>query len=51
VWRWPAWSRGGQALPLAGPLILVAGLYGWRLFHGHFLESRAKRCLASPFGQ
>jgi len=46
-----AWATGLEALPLAGPLLLVAGLFGWRVFFGHFLESRARRRLATLFGQ
>jgi adenylate cyclase len=46
-----AWAGGRQGLPLAGPLVLVAGLFGWRVFFGHFLESRDRRRLATLFGQ
>jgi len=46
-----AWSALQLALPLAGPLVLVAGWFGWRLFFGHFVESRARRRLAELFGQ
>lgn len=46
-----AWAGGRLGLPLAGPLVLVAGLFGWRVFFGHFLESRDRRRLATLFGQ
>lgn len=46
-----AWASSRLALPLAGPLILVATMFAWRVFYGHFLEARARRRLAALFGQ
>lgn len=44
-------ATGLEALPLAGPLLLLAGLFDRRVFFGHFLESRDRRRLATLFGQ
>lgn len=46
-----AWATLGWSLPLAGPLLLVAGLLAWQVFHGHFLEAGSRRRLATLFGQ
>lgn len=46
-----AWAGALTGLPLAGPLLLLAALFGWHVFLGHFLESRDRRRLASLFGQ
>ncbi len=45
-----AWQRG-WAIPLAAPLLLVAGLYALQLFFGHLAEAIARRRLAALFGQ
>jgi len=46
-----AWAQARLALPLAAPLLLVAGLYALHLFFGQLAEALARRRLATLFGQ
>ncbi len=46
-----AWARLQWVLPMAATLLLVAGLLALHLFFGYFVERRAKRRLATLFGQ
>ena len=46
-----AWALARLALPLAAPLLLVAGLYTLQLFFGQLAEALARRRLAALFGQ
>lgn len=46
-----AWARAQWVLPMAATLLLVAGLLALQLFFGYFVERRAKRRLATLFGQ
>ena len=43
--------QGGQVLPLAGAILMVAALYTMNMAYGYFVESRSKRQLAGRFGQ
>jgi adenylate cyclase len=45
-----AWAQAGLALPIAAPLLLVAGLYTLQLFFGQLAEALARRRLAALFG-
>lgn len=45
------WQMAGLALPLASVMLLVITVYGLDMAVGYFLESSAKRRLATLFGQ
>lgn len=45
-----AWSQARLALPLAAPLLLLAGLFVLQLFFGQLAERLARRRLAALFG-
>jgi adenylate cyclase len=46
-----AFWQGGQVLPLAGLLLMVAALYTTNMAYGYFVESRSRRQLAGRFGE
>ncbi|GAA4412916.1 CHASE2 domain-containing protein [Quisquiliibacterium transsilvanicum] len=45
------WSNFGMAVPVAAGLLLVALLAGFNLAAGYFVEGRARRAVASLFGE
>lgn len=44
------WFQGHWAVPLAGPLLLLLALVGWRLVYGRVWEQRDRRRLEALFG-
>lgn len=46
-----AWDARHWALPLASSLLLVMGLFGWRVVHGLVWEQRERRRIETLFGQ
>jgi adenylate cyclase len=46
-----AWAAREWALPVAGPILLVLGLWAWRVLHGLLLETRERRRIEGLFGQ
>jgi len=46
-----AFWQGGQVLPLAGLVLMVAALYTMNMAYGYFVESRSRRQLAGRFGE
>lgn len=46
-----AWARDGMVLPIASGLLLIAVLVGFNLAAGYFVERRARRAVASLFGE
>ena len=46
-----AWALADLALPLAAPLLSIAGLYALQLFFGQLAEVLKRRRLAALFGQ
>ena len=45
------WSNFGMAVPVSAGLLLVAVLAGFNLAAGYFVEGRARRAVASLFGE
>ena len=45
------WQYANAILPLAGMLLLAAGLYIWNMAYGYFVEARAKLQITRRFGQ
>ncbi len=45
------WQYGNIVLPLAGSLLMIAGLFALNMTFGYFVESRAKRQITGLFGQ
>jgi adenylate cyclase len=45
------WSEGGQVLPLAASLLMVAAIYTMNMAYGYFVESRSKQRLAGRFSE
>ena len=46
-----AWSNFGVVVPVSAGLVLVAVLAGFNLAAGYFVEGRARRAVASLFGE
>lgn len=45
------WQVGGMAMPLAGVLMMVLGLFALNMTYGYFIESRTKRQITHLFGK
>jgi len=45
------WQYGNMVLPLAGALVLVAGLFALNMSWGYFVEARGKRLITGLFGR
>ena len=45
------WTKAGMVLALASSLLMIAGLFGFNMSWGYFVESRSKRQFTELFGQ
>lgn len=45
------WTQANLVLPLASGLLLVVGLWALNMIYGYFVEARAKREIATRFGE